>query len=32
MTWPEAFALVGGVWAGAWALRSLFRMLINERP
>jgi hypothetical protein len=32
MNWPEALMWIGIAFAGAWALRSFMRALIDEKP
>jgi hypothetical protein len=32
LTWPEAFAVVGGAFAAGWAIRSFMRLLNGDKP
>lgn len=32
LTWPEAFAIVGGAFAAGWAIRSFMRALTGDKP
>lgn len=32
LTWPEAFAMVGGFFAAGWAIRSFMRVATGDKP